>query len=608
MSQQLRSHQRLVDRIMQAIAANETEVRDVLAAVTPGGGKSLLPVIAASRLINAGVVDRIVWVVPRESLKYQAEEAFADAAWRNTLSHSLSVRAAANEVDPSRGLAGYVTTYQAMATAPDLHLAEFQRRRTLLVVDELHHLPALYDLDPNGDEEAAWSRALLPLLETSVVRLLMSGTLQRADGRAILWLPYRLLTHRGRLREIALNAPGWAVVGYSRRAALAERAILPCMFGAVDGEAEWMNAEQSVCGPHRLSSSPDTARPALFTALRTEFAEHLLGEAVRSCRELRRRRRQALGLSLHERALGLGKLLVVAPDQELARRYLSYLRRWFSPGQAASQVALAVSDVHNAHETIAAFRFLPEPSVLCTVAMAYEGMDAPSVTHIAALTHIRSRPWLEQLIARATRVDPHGGAYNEQQATIFHPDDWLFRDFRRQNETEQGTRAAEKPRQRQGELPFGRDEGREAIPFGIVPLRSNAFAIRFEEVAPGPDFVAAPGAEQRDPGAVIETPFVAEHRLRQRIGQMVAAQVIEDEALSIGVRPPSGGYHAYNAILRNYFGKPRAQMTLAELEAAVGWLERNRLSDYFHLLDGDQRYWFSASRRGHIIPRAARRR
>jgi hypothetical protein len=51
-NRQLRSHQHLVDRIIQAISANETEVRDVLAAVTPGGGKSLLPVIAASRLIG----------------------------------------------------------------------------------------------------------------------------------------------------------------------------------------------------------------------------------------------------------------------------------------------------------------------------------------------------------------------------------------------------------------------------------------------------------------------------------------------------------------------------------------------------------------------------
>src|SRR5262245_46093338 len=210
MSHQLRSHQRLVDRIMRAIAANETAVRDVLAAVTPGGGKSLLPVIAASHLLAAGIVERIVWVVPRESLKYQAEEAFADAAWRTALGHTLAVRAAANEADPSRGLAGYVTTYQAVAAAPDLHLAECQRYRTLLVVDELHHLPALYDLDPKSVEEAAWSRALLPVLETATVRLLMSGTLQRADGRAILWLPYRRLAPPSRHREIALDAPGWA--------------------------------------------------------------------------------------------------------------------------------------------------------------------------------------------------------------------------------------------------------------------------------------------------------------------------------------------------------------------------------------------------------------
>jgi superfamily II DNA or RNA helicase len=608
MSHQLRSHQGLVDRIMQAIAARETPARDVLAAVTPGGGKSLLPVLAARRLFAAGLVERLVWIVPRESLKYQAEEAFADAAWRTALGHALAVRAAANEVDPSRGLAGYVTTYQAVAAAPELHLAECQRRRTLVVIDELHHLPALYDLDPDSAEEAAWSRAVLPLLETAVVRLLMSGTLQRADGRAILWLPYRRLAPHSRQREIALDAPGWAVVGYSRRAALAERAILPCTFGAVDGEAEWLEPGQAVCGPHRLSGSPDTARPALFTALRTEFAEHLLGEAFRSCRELRRRRRQALGLGPQESALGLGKLLVVAPDQALARRYFACLRGWLPPAQAARQVGLAVSDAPNAHETLAAFRSRPEPAVLCTVAMAYEGMDAPGVTHIAALTHIRSRPWLEQLIARATRVDPHGGAYHEQRATIFHPDDWLFRAFRHQIETEQGTKAGGKQRRRQGELPFPQAADPEANDFGIVPLRSNALAVRFAAVAPGPEFVATPRAEQRDPGAAGDTPSVAEHRLRQRIGQLVAAQVIEDEARAQGSRPAAGSYHAYNAVLRNCLGKPRGAMTLAELEAAVGWLERNRLADHLELLASDKRYRFSAGRRGHVIPRAARRR
>lgn len=605
MSRPLRRHQRVIDEITRAIAAGETPVRDVLAAVTPGGGKSLLPVIAARRLLSAALVERVIWVVPRDTLKQQAEEAFADPAWRQALGHTLAVRAADNGPDPSRGLAGYVTTYQAIAAAPELHLAECRRRPTLLVIDELHHLPALDETGGDGDDEAAWSRALLPLFEAAAVRLLMSGTLQRADGRPILWLPYRRPGPDG-ARDIDLDAPGWAVVGYSRRAALEERAILPCVFGAVDGEAEWLDAEQNPCGPHRLSGRLDLARPALFTALRTEFAEHLLGQALRACREHRRRRRQALKLAPHESALGLGKLLVVAPNQALAQQYLACLQRWL-PAGAARQVGLAVSEVRDAHEVIAAFRLRPEPSVLCTVAMAYEGMDAPGVTHIAALTHIRARPWLEQLIARATRVDPHGGDYHEQQATIFHPDDGLFRDFRRQIETEQGLRAGHKRRRRQRELPFELERETEANPFGIVPLRSNALAVRFETVAPGPELVAAPRAEQRDPGAAVETPSSAEQRLRQRIAQLVAVQVIEDSDRAPDSRRRAAGYHAYNAVLRNQFGKSRTAMTLGELEAVIGWLERNRLADYLYLLDNDPRYRFSANQRGCGVPPTGRR-
>ncbi len=48
--------------------------------------------------------------------------------------------------------------------------------------------------------------------------------------------------------------------------------------------------------------------------------------------------------------------------------------------------------------------------------------------------------------------------------------------------------------------------------------------------------------------------------------------------------------------------KGRAEMTLAELEAAVAWLERNRLSDHLHVLEGDPRYaWTVAVRRRRSI-------
>ena len=198
--------------------------------------------IAAHALLSAGIIDRVCWVVPRDSLRLQAEEAFADPAWRATLGHAVTVRAADNAPDPFRGLHGCITTYQSIAAAPDLHLAEFRRRRTLLVVDEVHHLPALSDMapdplaDPGADAASGWSRALLPLLETARLRLLLSGTLQRADGRSILWLPYHS-GPRAKTREVNLASPGWAVVGYSRAQALAERAVLLVLFGAVDGEA-----------------------------------------------------------------------------------------------------------------------------------------------------------------------------------------------------------------------------------------------------------------------------------------------------------------------------------------------------------------------------------
>ena len=279
MSRPLRTHQVQLLAVATALAEGGAGgVRDVLAAVTPGGGKSLLPVLAAHALIGAGVVERVVWVVPRDSLRLQAEEAFADPHWRAALGHRLAIRAAENVADPARGLAGYVTTYQGVAAAPDLHLAQARRHRTLLVVDEVHHLPAPADIpkeDDADDPASGWSAALLPLLECARVRLLLSGTLERSDGRRILWLPYRR-SERASQAEVDLAAPGWAVVGYSRAQALAERAVLPVTFGALDGEARWLEPSQpgpdgtrvrAEAGPHRLSGSypTDEVGPVLLS-------------------------------------------------------------------------------------------------------------------------------------------------------------------------------------------------------------------------------------------------------------------------------------------------------------------------------------------------------
>ena len=49
---------------MQAVASGKPDsLRDVLASVTPGGGKSLLPVITSARLTTEGTVECVVGVV-----------------------------------------------------------------------------------------------------------------------------------------------------------------------------------------------------------------------------------------------------------------------------------------------------------------------------------------------------------------------------------------------------------------------------------------------------------------------------------------------------------------------------------------------------------------
>jgi len=71
------------------------------------------------------------------------------------------------------------------------------------------------------------------------------------------------------------------VVGYSLRQALAEHAMLPVTFGALDGKPNSRDEEGRDVGPHRLAAfhPQETTRPTLFTALRTSFVDVLLREA-----------------------------------------------------------------------------------------------------------------------------------------------------------------------------------------------------------------------------------------------------------------------------------------------------------------------------------------
>ncbi|MBK3426856.1 restriction endonuclease subunit R, partial [Methylobacterium sp. IIF4SW-B5] len=131
---------------------------------------------------------------------------------------------------------------------------------------------------------------------------------------------------------------------------------------------------------------------------------------------------------------------------------------------------------------------------------------------------------------------------------------------------------------------------------GIVPLESNALGLRYAMLRPGPSVaLARPEAKEGDTAPV--PPSRIERALRARVAAMVTAQAVEDEA-ELRVTPGAPLPHRYNAVLKRLFGnKSRAAMTAEELESALAWLERNRLQDHLHLLEGDTRYAWSTRRR-----------
>src|SRR5688572_7422075 len=109
----LRRHQLELNALCEEISQGRHPwLERIICPVAPGGGKSLLPLILASHLPPT-YADKICWVVPRLSLQAQAEREFVKPVFRRLLRHRHELRQGTNDLDPSRGLSGYITTYQA---------------------------------------------------------------------------------------------------------------------------------------------------------------------------------------------------------------------------------------------------------------------------------------------------------------------------------------------------------------------------------------------------------------------------------------------------------------------------------------------------------------
>lgn len=515
----LRKHQKEFADAVRAICLGR-DVKTILVKVTPGGGKSAIPLIA-TRLIDAGVVDKVSWTVPRQSLQYQGEGNFTDPFFRSEIKHRHRVRVSTNDYNPCRGLSGFITTYQAVGVENTGSLtADFELYRYALVLDEFHHA------ELNG----VWHKALQPLVDRCKVLILMTGTLERGDRKKIAFIPYKAYGQDS-LPDLDAMKKNGAVIEYGRVDALKERAILPITFTLLDAAVEYKRqGEERVrhASMKKITNARD-ASAALYTVLRTEFAEHLLGQTVSHLGE-------------YQRKTGIdSRLLVVTAEIETAREALAMMAtRWPS-----LRTAIATShDSPEARQNIDAFK-AGRLDALVTIAMAYEGLDVPQVSHIASLTHIRSVPWIEQMIARSVRIDRRY-RYEQQGAYVFAPDDYMMKKVVKKIQREQ-LPFAKGDVMREGDLFGGSGFGKKS---DIIPIGSQGRGQRLLQLG---DRAPMPA---QDDFPVPETPSEQEKRLRDEIDGIVrryCAQTGTDHKL-------------INRKLKQKFKKPRKELTLPELE------------------------------------------
>ncbi|XP_078355365.1 uncharacterized protein ML1624-like [Oculina patagonica] len=390
-----RKHQQAFISMLADWIAGRRQDDSIVLHVTPGGGKSAIPQIAA-QLIDLRLADALCWVVPRASLVYQGASSF-QGDWNPNVNCIIG-----RNIDPiippddmkTHNVRAYVTTYQAIAAAPTLHALFFGQYRTILILDELHHLV-------EHRNKAQWTEALRPLVELAEFKVLMTGTLERHDRRRVPFIDY--VWSEG--REVPK-----VDISYTRAEALQEQAKTHIRFTYAKGWVHFRDDD----GDHSVEiSDPMFGKNGkVIRAFLTsgDFVPTLLQSTLNHYQAYRKRTR-------HQ-----SKAIAVFYRQAEAKQWSEWIREVYG-----LRVALAISDSDTSQEHIQWFRLPIQEGgahVLCTVGMAYEGLDVPSITHLACLTNTRSKPWLEQCFDRATRIDYASGLpYARQQAFVWIPDD-----------------------------------------------------------------------------------------------------------------------------------------------------------------------------------------
>lgn len=419
----LRRHQERAEEIGSEIHDGQRDEKIITAHVTPGGGKTLMASIFAHQLLKRDV-ERVLIACPRKTLQQQMRDGFTIPSLG--LNECIEIGHHGTRSLLRRKQVGCVTTYQDIVGDANGSRSKWLKfvteLPTLVILDETHHLQSLEWNGAEDKEESGWTRAVAPLVAAARRVLLMTGTMSR-DNKA----PIAFVEYKDRLPVV--NIP------YTRRDALAEKAILNVSVKLCDGEATyWHRFSRHT---HTLSNASAKEESRALRALLddAEYRNKVLAEALGEMAQYRETR--------NPRA----RMIVICKDQPHSRAVFDYLK-----STGGYKPVLAISDEKESHKRVALFRDRREGDVLVTCQIAYEGLDVPDCTHLVSLTNIRSTSWLEQALSRVTRFDSKCDLpWEEQCAYLYVPNDPSMVSFLSEWIDEQDPRYGDPPKPKDGE-------------------------------------------------------------------------------------------------------------------------------------------------------------
>jgi superfamily II DNA or RNA helicase len=366
-----------LDRIVARIASDGAATLSA----APGSGKTVFAGLVFETLYEADLIDRMVVLVPRRGLVDQ---------WANALNGARHIELKPHSATERPGQLGVVVTYQSLQNpdAVDTHRMQASRARTLLVLDEVHHVGERTDgrVPAWAQNVTAFAGDLDGLHVTGVLNL--SGTLWRSDQRErISTVRYRTV-EKGKLESLVDYE-----VGAERLVGAGElRPIDVYRLGTRARVADYASLEMIEGNLADIDEKP--ARAVMATLAQKEgwresFVSAVLGRVEQAHRDL----------DYYQ-----AKALIVAARQEDARALQLEVDKQMRARGLRPLAALAISDDPDAQLTLEHFRKQPHPGVLCTVDMAGEGYDCPDIAVVGYASNKLTALYVRQVVARAMRV------------------------------------------------------------------------------------------------------------------------------------------------------------------------------------------------------------